>query len=99
MSIRSPFVLRVSFLAAAVMLAFVFSFQSTLLKGQTPRDRNDDRDDPIVQNAARMIAEGKQTFRFDTFGDEQFWGDTLQLHRAIAGSELGGVGPGLTPRN
>ena len=40
-----------------------------------------------------MIKEGRQTFRFDTFGDEEFWGDALQLHRAIAGAKLGGVGP------
>ena len=30
-----------------------------------------------------MLAEGRQTFRFDTFGDEEFWGGTLKLHQAI----------------
>jgi cytochrome c5 len=49
-------------------------------------------------NSARMLAEGKQTFRFDTFGDEAFWSDALQLHRAIAGANLGGVGPGVSPK-
>ncbi len=49
-------------------------------------------------NADRMLAEGKQTFRFDTFGDEAFWTDALQLHRAIAGANLGGVGPGVSPK-
>ncbi len=44
-----------------------------------------------------MLAEGRQTFRFDTFGDEAFWGGMLQLHQAIQGSEFGGVGPGLSP--
>ena len=48
-------------------------------------------------NAQRMLDEGKQTFRFDTFGDEAFWSDALQLHRAIAGANLGGVGPGVSP--
>src|SRR5918993_4299892 len=28
--------------------------------------------------------DGKGIFRFDTFGDEQLWTDTLQMHRAIA---------------
>jgi hypothetical protein len=28
--------------------------------------------------------DGKQIFRFDTFGDEQLWTDTLQMHQAIA---------------
>ena len=45
-----------------------------------------------------MLEEGKQTFRFDTFGDEAFWTDALQLHRAIAGAQLGGVGPGVSPK-
>ena len=43
------------------------------------------------------MAAGRQTFRFDTFGDEAFWGDTLQLHLAIEGENFGGVGPGLSP--
>jgi hypothetical protein len=44
------------------------------------------------------MEEGRHTFRFDTFGDEEFWGDTLKLHQAIAGSRFGGVGPGVSPR-
>jgi hypothetical protein len=54
-------------------------------------------DREIENNAERMLAEGRQTFRFDTFGDEAFWGGMLQLHQAIEGSEFGGVGPGLSP--
>jgi hypothetical protein len=49
-------------------------------------------------NAQRMLVEGKQTFRFDTFGDEVFWTDALQLHRAIEGAKFGGVGPGVSPK-
>ena len=30
-----------------------------------------------------QVAEGKQIFRFDTFGDETFWTDTLRLHEVI----------------
>ena len=33
--------------------------------------------DPVKSAAASVIDEGRQTFRFDTFGDEAFWGDTL----------------------
>src|SRR2546423_6323452 len=40
----------------------------------------------ISQNALRMLQEGRATFRFDTFGDEAFWGDQLHLHQAIAGA-------------
>lgn len=31
-----------------------------------------------------LVAQGKQTFRFDTFGDEAFWGGALRLHEAVA---------------
>ena len=50
------------------------------------------------QNNQSVLAEGRQTFRFDTFGDEAFWGDLLNLDAAIAGKANGGVGPGLSPR-
>src|SRR5688572_1059829 len=53
--------------------------------------------DPVVDSASRLIAEGRDTFRYDTFGDEVFWGDTLKLHQAIAGEENGGVGAGVSP--
>jgi cytochrome c peroxidase len=45
-----------------------------------------------------MLEEGKRTFRFDTFGSEDFWGGKLRLHEAIAGQKLGGVGPGVSPK-
>src|SRR4051812_34981342 len=45
-----------------------------------------------------LFEQGKRTFRFDTFGDEAFWGDTLGLHKAIEGANLGGVGPGVSPK-
>ena len=33
-----------------------------------------------------LIAEGKTIFRFDTFGDETFWTDTLRMHEVISTS-------------
>lgn len=54
-------------------------------------------DDPAADYARQLIGEGRQTFRYDTFGDEIFWGDALLLHQAIAGEANGGVGGGLTP--
>jgi hypothetical protein len=47
---------------------------------------------------ARLLAQGRRIFRFDTFGDQAFWGGALQLHRAITGRQLGGVGPGVSPK-
>src|SRR5262249_16770060 len=52
----------------------------------------------IVTHATETIRAGRHIFRFETFGDEAFWGGTLELHRAIAGSKLGGVGAGVSPR-
>ncbi len=57
-----------------------------------------ENDRAIGANAQKMMEEGRQTFRFDTFGDEAFWGDALQLHQAIEGANFGGVGAGLSPR-
>jgi len=53
--------------------------------------------DPVA-NAAEKISSGQETFRFDTFGDEAFWGGALRLHQAIEGATFGGVGAGLTPK-
>ncbi len=51
-----------------------------------------------MRNARQLLVKGRQIFRFDTFGDEAFWGDQLQLHQAIKGAALGGIGPGLSPK-
>ena len=55
-------------------------------------------DQDPVKNATAKVERGRHTFRFDTFGDQAFWGDTLKLHQAIEGAALGGVGPGVSPR-
>src|SRR6266700_1167624 len=54
-------------------------------------------DSVIVKNVQEMFRQGRGIFRFDTFGDEAFWGDTAKLHQAIEGAKLGGVGPGVSP--
>lgn len=51
----------------------------------------------IGSGVAEMLR-GRKIFRFDTFGDQAFWGDTLGLHRAIAGQANGGVGAGLSAK-
>jgi len=84
------------FLVAAVLAALTFAACQTAppkqsAAGQTPQATIDD-------HAQKALTEGRQIFRFDTFGDEVFWGDTIKLHQAIQGSRLGGVGPGVTPK-
>jgi hypothetical protein len=48
-------------------------------------------------NAEQLAQQGKKIFRNDTFGDQDFWGGALQLHKAIEGAKNGGVGPGVSP--
>jgi len=62
------------------------------------RDDDDDRDTPklsandvedafkhddTVRNSVQLLFQGRQIFRFDTYGDEAFWGDTLRLHETL----------------
>jgi hypothetical protein len=54
--------------------------------------------DPVVESALTMIEAGRHTFRYDTFGDEAFWGGSLKLHQAIEGVKHGGVGGGVSPK-
>src|SRR4051794_35006400 len=54
--------------------------------------------DPTVARAGRLIAQGRNVFRYDTFGDQAVWGGVLGLHKAIEGAKLGGVGPGVSPK-
>jgi len=51
----------------------------------------------IDRTSARLLHEGRKVFRFETFGDEAWWTDTIQLHRAIEGRNHGGVGRGVSP--
>lgn len=44
-----------------------------------------------------LVAEGKEIFRHDTFGDEAFWSGILHIDRAILGEANGGFGDGVSP--
>ena len=54
--------------------------------------------DPTTARAARLVVQGRNVFRYDTFGDQAVWGGVLGLHKAIEGAKLGGVGPGVSPK-
>src|SRR5215212_4654532 len=55
-------------------------------------------DGQIEENADELLKQGREIFRYDTFGSEAFWGDKLQLHRAILRDKKGGISAGLTAR-
>jgi hypothetical protein len=91
----------------AVPLAFLAVAVFTCLPGFTSgqgapaakaKNQPADFDGAIRSHSSRMLEEGRKIFRFDTFGSEAFWGDTLQLHKAIAGEKNGGVGDGVSPK-
>src|SRR5829696_9028138 len=43
----------------------------------------------IFKHTLQQLDEGRNIFRYDTFGDEAFWGGALKLHLAIAGEKQG----------
>ena len=81
----------------AASLPAAFAIAIWAMAGGRERAVHAQQSDPTADNAQGMITAGRQTFRFDTFGDEAFWGDSLKLHQAIEGAKLGGVGPGVSP--
>ena len=45
-----------------------------------------------------LVAQGKEIFRYDAFGDEDFWSGLLHIDKAIEGAKNGGYGNGVSPR-
>jgi hypothetical protein len=88
-----------------ILLLFVQTF---FMQCESPkkslREKKDDSgnestwNSDIRQNVDDMLEKGKAVFRFETFGDEVFWTDKLQLHKAIADKGAGGIGEGLSPK-
>ncbi len=84
--------------AAAMVLAWSAAFAHASRAQFPGDDHGHEADKPVDDNVHRLIDEGRRVFRYETFGDEAFWGDTLKLHRAIEGTTFGGVGPGVSPK-
>ncbi len=51
----------------------------------------------VNEQKKSVIEQGKQIFRFDAFGDEEFWSGLLHIDKAIAGSANEGFGTGVSP--
>jgi len=94
---------RSAILAAMGVLALAWTGASVSSTAQVGRASSQQKPPPpfdrvISKNTETMIEQGRHVFRYDTFGDEAFWGDAIKLHQAIAGGKLGGVGPGVSPK-
>jgi len=92
--------MRALALASTVGLSVIaFTMLAGADEGRDGEERALSQNDRNINAHARnAVAEGRQIFRFDTFGSEAFFGDALQLHKAIAGAKNGGVGPGVSPK-
>ena len=89
---------RRSLLAITLSLIGVL-FAALFAKGDlVNRVRQSMLDAQVDANGQAKIAQGREVFRHDTFGDEDFWGGTLKLHQAIEGAANGGIGPGVSPK-
>jgi len=71
--------------------------QATPQNGAIKKTPGSGNQDQIEVNARSMLDKGREVFRDETFGSEDFWGGGLGLHRAILGEKNGGVGQGLSP--
>jgi hypothetical protein len=94
-NIRVSVLTVVLLLGGIVVTAHLWAAQSS---ARTAKNGKAKKADSVLADATQTLAQGRGIFRFDTFGDEAFWGDALRLHDAIQGAALGGVGPGVSPR-
>jgi hypothetical protein len=96
---------RRSFLILSVIMIFIFCMQliqCSVDKADRSRDdmegKPNDWNESIKKNADEMMEKGKAVFRFETFGDEVFWTDKLELHKVVVNEKHGGTGKGITPK-
>jgi hypothetical protein len=90
-------VLGAATLGSLLALALAAGDDRLARRSETETDHHGS-DAGLAIHVARELAEGKRTFRFDTFEDEEFWGGLLRLHDGIQGAAFGGVGDGVSPR-
>jgi mono/diheme cytochrome c family protein len=71
-----------SWIGVAVIVAFGCAVAALLVSCQSDRVTGVDQRplDPA------LVAQGRTVFRLDTYGDETFWTDTLQLHHVLQSS-------------
>ena len=81
------------------MVMFVFFVQCSKVMEKPPADdvSEHNKKNPFDEHKS-LVSEGKEIFRFDTFGDEDFWSGLLHIEKAIAGANNGGFGGGVSPK-
>jgi len=74
--------------------AIIAVLMGIVLLSQCKKERPHKEED----NNPVLINDGQQVFRYDTFGDEDFWSGLLHIDKALLGSANGGFGPGVSPK-
>src|SRR5262249_49662103 len=69
--------------AFAVVTVLGLALVGLALSSAVPQPSNDFLGD-AEQNAQQLVTQGRQIFRFDSFGDETFWTSQLGLNRVVA---------------
>ena len=69
----------------SLSLALFFAFQGSaeVIAGARGPAQVGGFDRTISDSNERLINDGRQIFRFDTFGDEAFWTDTARLNEVV----------------
>ena len=67
--------------SAIPLLLLAISALAPASEGQ--EERRPGTPDLIGSHAQQMLAEGRRTFRYDTFGDQAFWSGVLQIQEAL----------------
>lgn len=94
---RSRFQLNIILVTTVLIIAGAWVIRSARSMPALASDSQAEKNSAVL-NAVKKVQQGQDIFRFDTFGDQEFWGGQLQLHQAIAGDKHGGVGPGVSPK-
>jgi hypothetical protein len=82
--------------AGVLMLSGALLFNVSAISKTARKDHQKRASVPAAD--VKLYKQGQHIFRYDTFGDEQYWSGQLQLHKAIEGAKNGGVGPGVSPK-
>src|ERR1043166_1963488 len=86
-------------LVIAFMVVLIVFVQCSKIMEKPPTDDLSDHNKKNPFNEHRsLVSDGKDIFRFDTFGDEDFWSGLLHIDKAILGAGNGGFGPGVSPK-
>ena len=89
--------LAVSAVAAVLVLLLGVIFNGTR-SAFSASAKPPSRDAQQAKASNALWLQGRKVFRYATFGDQNFWGGSLQLQKAIEGAKLGGVGGGVSPK-